>query len=134
MFGNTSRKIRYKSIIFLLMGLALLLVACQPQDTTPPADEAGLPVTGEEHTVTIADSAFQPADLTISTGSTVVWNQTSDLPHTVTAEDASFNSGTLQNGDAFSHTFTQAGQYGYYCEIHGGPGGTGMSGVINVTD
>jgi plastocyanin len=80
----------------------------------------------------ITDSAFQPGDLTIPAGATVVWQHTGNFPHTVTADDGTFNSGTLQNGDTFRRTFGEPGRYPYYCEIHGGPGGSGMAGVIVV--
>lgn len=82
--------------------------------------------------VNITDSAFQPRELTIPAGATVVWQHTGNFPHTVTADDGTFNSGTLQNGDTFRRTFGEPGRYPYYCEIHGGPGGSGMAGVIVV--
>jgi plastocyanin len=82
--------------------------------------------------VNLTDSAFQPRELTIPTGATVVWEHSGNFPHTVTADDGTFNSGTLQNGDTFRRTFGEPGRYPYYCEIHGGPGGSGMAGVIVV--
>lgn len=46
-----------------------------------------------------------------------------------------FVSGNLAgNGASFSHTFATAGSYPYYCRYHGGRGGSGMSGVITVTN
>jgi plastocyanin len=86
----------------------------------------------EDAEVTILDSVFQPAQITIPAGTTVVWTQNSFLPHTVTADDGSFNSGTMGNGDTFSHTFNEPGTYPYYCAFHGAPGGIGMAGVIIV--
>ena len=45
-----------------------------------------------------------------------------------------FVSGDLAgSGASFSHTFTKAGSFPYYCRYHGGAGGVGMSGVITVT-
>jgi plastocyanin len=82
--------------------------------------------------VNITDSVFQPRELTIPAGASVVWQHIGNFPHTVTADDGAFNSGTLQNGDTFRRTFNEPGRYPYYCEIHGGPGGSGMSGVIIV--
>lgn len=44
-----------------------------------------------------------------------------------------FASGNLSgNGGSFSHVFATAKSVPYYCSIHGGPGGAGMSGVITV--
>jgi len=50
----------------------------------------------------------------------------------VTADDAAYNSELMRNGTTFSHTFSQAGTYLYYCELHGGPGGAGMAAEIKV--
>jgi amicyanin len=67
--------------------------------------------------------AFSPATLTIKTGTTVTWKNTTSVPHTVTSDDGkSFDSGTAnpiaaQTG-TFSFTFTTAGTYAYHCEIH----------------
>jgi len=44
-----------------------------------------------------------------------------------------FASGNLAgNGASFSHAFMTAKVVPYYCAIHGGAGGSGMSGVITV--
>jgi plastocyanin len=43
-----------------------------------------------------------------------------------------FTSGVLQKGDEFYYTFTQAGEYPYYSDPGGGPGGQGLSGKISV--
>jgi plastocyanin len=72
--------------------------------------------------------------ITVPVGATVVWPNRGQRKHTVTADDGSFNSGTLDAGASFSQTFSQPGTFAYYCEFHGGPGGAGMAGVINVGD
>ena len=36
-------------------------------------------------------------------------------------------------GKSFSHKFTKAGTYRYYCSFHGSEGGGDMSGTITVT-
>jgi plastocyanin len=82
--------------------------------------------------VSIIDSTYAPEELTITPGTTVIWTNNGEFPHTVTADDGSFNSGSLQSGNRFEHTFDLPGTYPYHCEIHGGPGGVGMSGVISV--
>jgi len=55
------------------------------------------------------------------------------MSHSVTADNDSFYSATLQHGQTYSQTFTVAGTYPYYCAFHGGVGGIGMSGSIVVT-
>jgi plastocyanin len=88
----------------------------------------------ESAAVSIVDFAFQPASVEIATGGTVTWTNTGQAPHTVTADDGSFDSGTLSPGTTFSQTFATAGTFTYHCNIHpqmtatvivGGPGGSG---------
>lgn len=67
--------------------------------------------------------AFSPTTLTIKTGTTVVWKNTTSAPHTVTSDDGkSFDSGTSnpiapQSG-TYSFTFNQPGTYAYHCTFH----------------
>ena len=77
------------------------------------------------------DDEFRPAQLTVNVGTTVVWTNEGQNPHTVTAADRAFDSGTLESGESFSVTFEEAGEVLYYCQIHGEPG-SGMRGVIIV--
>ncbi|MBX3046487.1 MAG: cupredoxin domain-containing protein [Anaerolineales bacterium] len=96
--------------------------------TQAPADEDG------GTTVTIANFSFGPGTLTVKAGTTVTWRNNEDAPHTVTADDGSFGSNTLGQGDTFSFTFDTPGTYDYYCQFHGGAGHAGMSGTIVVED
>ena len=68
--------------------------------------------------VSIVDFAFQPGSLEVTTGSTVTWTNTGAAPHTVSADDGSFDSGTLSPGSTFSQTFNTAGTFAYHCNIH----------------
>ncbi len=88
----------------------------------------------QQAAVKLVNSEFTPKGLTVKVGTTVVWTSEDNPIHTVTADDGSFDSGRMKKGDTFSHTFTQAGEYPYYCAIHGAPGGVGMSGVVIVTN
>ncbi len=121
---------------------ALVLASCQPAaPATSPAATPQAQVTGTAPagsgagatTVKLVDTTFEPAQLTVKVGTTVVWMNTSTMNHTVTADDGSFGSDTLASGAQFQFTFTKAGTFRYYCKFHGGPGGKGMSGTITVT-
>ena len=65
-----------------------------------------------------------PADysinvLTVSVGTTVTWvNNDPGQVHTATADDGSFDSGFLNEGDTWSYTFTEPGEFGYFCTPH----------------
>lgn len=88
---------------------------------------------GSDVMVSVIDMKFDDDTLTVKAGTTVTWTNNGDLPHTVTADDGSFDSATLASGGSFSFTFTQPGTYLYYCKLHGGPGRVGMSGAVIVT-
>jgi plastocyanin len=61
---------------------------------------------------------FAPAMLTVPVNSTVTWVNKDDIPHVIASSDGLFKSKALDTDDKFSHTFTQAGTYAYYCTIH----------------
>ncbi len=69
-------------------------------------------------------SCFLPSEVTIGVGESVTWYNDSTAAHTVTSgnpedgPDGVFDSGLFMGGDTFSHTFTESGQYQYYCQIH----------------
>ena len=48
--------------------------------------------------VIIKDYSYQPGSITIPAGSTVAWINKDPTEHTVTATDASFNSGNIATG------------------------------------
>lgn len=138
--------------------LALVLVACGGNDddptlSSPPrtAEESGTTATGgsdiavEEVTIKMTDALkFSPQQVRIKAGGTVTWENPSTVVHTATADpdkvaDADhvslpdgaqpWDSGFVQPGDSFSHTFTEPGTYEYVCIPHEG---VGMAGTIIV--
>lgn len=68
--------------------------------------------------VHMSGAAFAPADVTITAGQSVDFVNDDGMPHTVTAEDKSFDSGELAAGKTWSHTFDKAGTYKYLCSYH----------------
>ena len=71
--------------------------------------------------VEIKNFAFTPQNVAVSAGTVVVWTNNDSVAHTVTTSSGatvSFDSGVLNPGASFSYTFTQAGNYPYYCKIH----------------
>lgn len=85
---------------------------------SPQASPAATPAPAQRPEVSIINIAFDPSSLEVTVGTTVVWTNNEDIPHTVTATDESFRSETLQLGDTFSHTFSEAGEFDYFCEVH----------------
>lgn len=98
--------------------------------TTPTAVTGTTPTTqttGATQTITITtDSSgtftFSPKSLTIKVGTTVIWKNMTQTPHTVTSDDGkSFNSGDstpVNAGATFSFKFATAGTFAYHCNFH----------------
>jgi plastocyanin len=68
--------------------------------------------------VTIQNMSFSPASLTVVMGTTVTWTNKDNITHTVTADDASFDSGSIAPGSSYSRTFSTKGSFPYHCKIH----------------
>ena len=75
-------------------------------------------VLAADHAVSIQGFAFSPGSLTVSVGDTVTWTNGDGANHTATADDGSFDTGTIASGASKSATFLSAGTFGYHCSIH----------------
>lgn len=117
-----------------LIATAALFAACSSSGAStpaaaldtpvPPAALATIPSTATPivaatgPSVTIDNFNFVSAALTVTAGTTVVWTNRDDVPHTVTSSDKSFDSGPVQTDGQFSFTFATLGTYTYFCAIH----------------
>ncbi len=84
----------------------------------PASGEPSLRTQSVSPEVLLSDDSFQPATITVPTGTTVRWLNTGQHGHTVTADDESWSSLALGPKDTYSHTFTQPGVYHYHCAMH----------------
>jgi plastocyanin len=102
--------------------------AVGPGGSPDPAavGEDGALASGE---VAVLDLEFSPAVLEVSPGAEVVWSFQGAAPHTVTADDGSFDSGVQDQGATFAHSFDTLGSYTYYCQVH-----PQMTGVVKVVE
>ncbi|HEY5651380.1 MAG TPA: copper-containing nitrite reductase [Acidimicrobiia bacterium] len=102
--------------------------AVEPE-VAAPADAVELSImagSGAVQEMGVADEFAEsesPADfsinvLTVPVGTTVTWTNQDTTMHTVTAVDGSFDSGYYGEGESWSFTFTEAGEYEYYCIPH----------------
>ncbi len=95
------------------------------------------PAFAADKSVSVGDNFYSPPTVTISVGDSVTWTNNGQAPHTVTADNGSFDSSPscpdnfdtcMQPGDTYSHTFNTAGTFGYFCKVHG----QSMSGTVVV--
>ncbi len=120
----------------------LALTACgggsndadSPSDTptseaADPGSDAG---SGGGTEVRIADFSFDPGELEVKVGDTVTFTNTDSATHTATAKDdapAAFDTEEIEGEATAEVTFDQAGDYEYFCEIHGA-----MTGTVRVME
>ena len=88
------------------------------------------------HTVDVTNNVFTPAQITITTGDTVIWTNSEGFHNvngtqtTYPSNPESFGNGTGA-GWTYSHVFTIPGTYDYQCDPHVG---LGMVGQVIVED
>jgi plastocyanin len=83
------------------------------QATTQAAAPAGKVVE-----VKVDNFSFSPQTITIAAGTTVIWTNRDDIPHTVVSDDKVFKSKVLDTDEKFSYTFDKAGDFPYFCSVH----------------
>jgi plastocyanin len=67
--------------------------------------------------VAIANFAFAPGSLSVSSGANVTWTNNDSTTHTVTFDNGP-DCGSVAPGAAVSATFSAPGTYAYHCKIH----------------
>jgi plastocyanin len=82
----------------------------------------------------MADDRFVPDAITVPVGTTVTWVNKGSNQHSIAAYDHSFESGTLETGDRFSHTFSVPGTVRYLCKHHARHGMIGSVTVDGARD
>jgi plastocyanin len=65
--------------------------------------------------------------VTVAAGSTLTWTNLDKAPHTATARDDSFDTGTLKKDDSADVVLDRPGTYEYFCRFH-----QFMNGTIEV--
>jgi plastocyanin len=89
----------------------------QAATVTAPAATEQSPATVTP--VTIRLVKFSPETIEVKIGQTVEWANNDLTPHTVTSQGTGdLNSGSIDAGASWRHTFTQAGSFPYYCTFH----------------
>jgi len=125
----------YLFFLLLIVAFPLLLAGCGDEVSGPDAnDENDINVPDPPAVVEMVGQSFSPSNLQVEAGTTVTWENDSDLVHTVTSgsdrvHDDRFNSGDLAPGDTYSFTFEDTGTYDYFCIPH-----PGMEGTITVVE
>ncbi len=110
-----------KNYLFVVMAISVMLLAAA-YGTSAAGSAADNTVL-----VTIEGSAFSPEVAVVKVGGEVVWKNKDAAIHTVTANDGSFDSGSLEQNGEYRKKFTSPGTIKYSCDNH-----AWMSGSIEV--
>ena len=95
-------------LLFLFLTISIVFSSCSKKpEGTPGKNEIWLEY-----------KAFNPTQLTVAVGTTVVFTNKDNADHTVTDYGHSFDSGRIQSGITYSYTFNTAGTYYFYCKYH----------------
>lgn len=120
---TTTRHLR--PLLLVLVSAVLVLSACSGGDEEGDGESGGGEATSESgggeatgDEVAIVDFTFDPAGLTVPAGTTVTFTNEDSAPHTATADDDSFDTGDLEEGDTAEVTFDEPGEVPYFCNIH----------------
>lgn len=137
-------KFRYHSSLLttFLIAVGLTLAGCSSSSGTetnnnnddPPNNGGGGGASGQE--VEMVGQSFSPGTIEVEVGTTVRWVNSSSLVHTVTSgsngqSDGTFDSGNVAPGEEFSYTFSEVGEFDYFCVPHYSGG---MVGTVTVVD
>ena len=111
---------------------AMLVDGCDITDTGSTYTGLGGAAT-RIHNVDIQSGTYVPENLTISVGDSVRWTisayGSNGNPHSATADNGDFDSGMMNLGSSFMHTFTSTGTWSYGTSNTGNPN---MAGNITV--
>lgn len=116
-------KRKIASVLTVLVTTAVLvnIYSAYAQQETKASIVSGAP--------TMGDKAFSPNPIQTKVGDTIIWTNNDSVPHTVTSgtgpndpnmgKDFDVGISTpISPGSTFSHKFTTAGEFPYFCQIH----------------
>jgi len=109
-------------IVVLVVGFgAWWLMGSSNKATTPSSETGVMEQKGTEvagYTVELKDFSFNPKTITVKVGDKVTIKNSDIAGHSVTADDKSFDSGVLNQGESTTVTFDKAGTFGFHCTPH----------------
>ena len=118
-----NKKLKHSWVKVPALVLATFVVIIAVEDAFAET-EVTIPNEASDPSCAESGTCFLQGEVTIGVGETVTWHNDSGVIHTVTSgsfedgPDGVFDSSIVMSGDTFTHTFTETGQYEYFCSIH----------------
>ncbi len=101
--------LRYGPLLLIAVGAVLCAI---------PTIGLGQAAGSATHVIVIKQMHFDPQSLSVKVDDTVQWKNEDIFTHTVTANDATFDSGPIAPGQSWSRKFNTPGTFGYHCRPH----------------
>ena len=100
------------------VGLLIVFAIGVAHATDVQNNDTTVDVEGAHHGIDIRDFAFYPASILIKPGDKITWINSDIAPHTATAVDGSWDTGSLKMNESYSLVVTEGMDLSYYCEFH----------------
>ena len=106
----------------LLLGLAILFAIFSISNgcTKPMSDASGTGVTydpTETATVYIQGSALNPAEITVTEGTLIIWKNNNGVAESVTSRSGLFD-GIISSNGTYGYRFSTPGTFEYYSRMN----------------
>ena len=126
-FSRTFRSAgTYDYVCIIHPGMAGRVVVTASDGSVPPPSEQDSLPTGESGVADAPDSSasvvfdgsgFAPSSIDVEIGTEITFTNDGTRFVTFTADDGSFDSGFVEKGASWTHTFTTAGSFGYHDKL-----------------
>lgn len=111
-------------VVIIVIGAVALMhktnssgMQMRQQSSTAQPTSSGQSTAGK-NAVSIQNFAYSPSTITVKVGDKVTWTNKDSIGHSATADNGSFDTGVLQQGQSGSITFHKAGTFTYHCSVH----------------
>ena len=103
-------------VVVLILGVYFVVFNSSEQNNLPDSEN---PDSSSGNNIKIINFAYSPSEIIIKKGDSVTWKNYDSVEHTVTSDIGDFlNSELFGQGESYTMTFTEAGDYNYHCTPH----------------
>jgi plastocyanin len=116
---SKSRLVVVSALLFTILSISNSCTKSSAYNMPPASNTGSKGSSGPgANEVWIQGMAFDPASITVTTGTSITWTNKDGIGHTVTSDAGLFDSGTINTNGTFSYMFATAGTFTYHCKIH----------------
>ncbi|MGH9026711.1 MAG: cupredoxin domain-containing protein [Acidimicrobiia bacterium] len=110
-------------VLLVDVAIALGVAACSSDDAGSDTSSEMSP-SGAPGEVVISDFQFSPDTIDVDAGTEVTWTNEDGFDHAIEDDDGAFSGDAFGDGESFSFTYDESGEYPYICSIHNSMTGT----------